>query len=323
MEKIRIGIVGYGNLGRSAQLAVEQMPDMQLVGIFSRRADKISARSPVYPVEEALSLEDAVDVMLMCGGSFRDLPEQSPMFSRHFHIVDAFDNHDNIAGHFAACHKGALETKHTAILCTGWDPGLLSLQRLLAKSILPQGKTYTFWGEGVSQGHSDAIRTIAGVQDARQYTIPIPQVVAAVGEGQTPDNTPEQMHRRMCYVVAQPGANIEYIRRQIVTMPHYFAPYETEVSFISQEEMDKNHNSLPHGGSVIHTGYTGNGIKQTMHFALKLDSNPAFTAAVLCAYARAAYRLGKMGQFGAKSVLDIPPALLSPQSAETLRRELL
>jgi len=325
MEKIRIGILGYGNLGHGVELAIGQNPDMALAGIFTRRdpARVKTAGGPVYKIDDLLAKKDEIDVLILCGGSATDLPEQSPLYARHFHIVDSFDNHSRIPEHFAACDAAAGKTGHTALISTGWDPGMFSLQRLLGNCILPQGRDYTFWGKGVSQGHSDAIRRIAGVQDARQYTVPVAAALERVRAGENPEFTPRDKHLRECFVVAKPGADTARIEREIKEMPGYFADYDTTVHFISQEELAANHSGMPHGGVVIRTGTTGSGTRQRMEYALQLDSNPEFTASVLVACARAVWRLAKEGSFGCKTVLDVPPAYLSPKSPEELRKTLL
>lgn len=323
-KKIRIGILGYGNLGRGAEKAVQQNPDMELVGIFTRRDPKsISCAAPVYREADLLSLQDKIDVLILCGGSATDLPVQSPKYAKHFHIVDSFDNHSNIPQHFAACDEAARETNHIALISTGWDPGLFSMMRVLFDGILPQGQGYTFWGKGVSQGHSDAIRRVAGVQDARQYTVPVESALEQVRSGSNPQLSTGDKHKRVCYVVAQEGADKARIENEIKTMPAYFADYDTTVHFITQEELLRDHSGIPHGGFVIHTGETGQTHKQKMEFSLALDSNPEFTASVLVACARAVMRLAEKTDYGAKTILDIPPAYLSPKSAQQLRKEML
>ena len=326
---IRVGIYGYGNLGRGVECAVRQADDVQLVAVFTRRDPKtvsiISKDVPVYSVEKAPSLRDAIDVMILCGGSATDLPVQTPQLATMFNVVDSFDTHAKIPEHFKNVDAAAKKAGTVGIISVGWDPGLFSLNRLYASAILPQGRDYTFWGKGVSQGHSDAIRRIDGVLDARQYTIPVDAALNAVRSGSEPELTTRQKHTRECYVVAKPGADTEKIRQEIVTMPNYFADYDTTVHFISEEEMRREHSSLPHGGFVIRSGRTG--VQGEHHhlveYRLSLDSNPEFTASVLVAYARAAVRLFEAGQFGCKSVLDIPPAYLSPKSGAALRAELL
>ena len=325
MEKIRIGILGYGNLGRGTELAIRQNPDMTLAGIFTRRApDKVTtAGGTVYPVDALLEKKGDIDVLILCGGSATDLPAQSPVWARHFHIVDSFDNHSRIPEHFAACDAAARESGHTALISAGWDPGMFSLQRLLGGCILPEGKDYTFWGKGISQGHSDAIRRIEGVLDARQYTIPVEGALERVRKGENPTLSTREKHLRECFVVAAPGADTARIEREIKEMPGYFADYDTTVHFISQEELTEKHSGMPHGGFVIRTGVTGDGHRQRIEYALQLDSNPEFTASVLVACARAVWRLAKEGSGGAKTILDIPPAYLSPKSGEELRKTLL
>ena len=323
-ETIRIGILGYGNLGRGVELAVKCNPDMKLVGVFTRRDPaSVSSSAPVYSADDLLAFKDAIDVLILCGGSATDLPEQSPAFAKLFHIVDSFDNHSQIPAHFATCDESAKATNHTALISTGWDPGMFSLQRLLAGCILPQGTPYTFWGKGVSQGHSDAIRRIEGVEDARQYTIPVEEALEKVRSGENPALTTRQKHLRECFVVAAPGADTERIANEIKTMPGYFADYDTTVHFISRQVLIRDHSGIPHGGYVIHTGATGSGNKQRIEYALHLDSNPEFTGSVLVAYARAVWRFAKEGNYGCKTVLDVPPAYLSPQSPEELRKTLL
>lgn len=323
-EKIRIGIVGYGNLGRGAQLAVQQNDDMELVGVFTRRDPKtVTCTVPVYKEKDLLNMQDKIDVLLLCGGSATDLPGQSPKWARHFHIVDSFDNHSKIPEHFEACDKNAKETDHVALISTGWDPGLFSLMRVLGESVLPQGQGYTFWGKGVSQGHSDAIRRIAGVVDARQYTIPIPAALEQVRAGENPAFSAGQKHKRECFVVAEEGADTNRIAHEIKTMPAYFADYDTTVHFISAEELRRDHSGIPHGGFVIHTAVTGEQNKQKMEFSLTLDSNPEFTSSVLVASARAAYRMAQKKDFGAKTVLDVPFAYFSAKSVQQLRKEYL
>ena len=322
---MRIGILGYGNLGRGVELAIGQNPDMTLAGIFTRRAPECvkTAGGRVYSVDALLEKKDEIDVLILCGGSATDLPRQSPAWARHFHIVDSFDNHSRIPEHFAACDAAARETAHTALVSAGWDPGMFSLQRLYGECVLPQGQTYTFWGKGISQGHSDAIRRIEGVADARQYTIPVEEALQKVRSGENPELTTRQKHLRECFVVAKPGADTARIERQIKEMPAYFADYDTVVHFISQEELLAEHSGMPHGGFVIRTGSTGDGSLQRIEYALELQSNPAFTGSCLVACARAVWRLAEKGDFGAKTVLDIPPAYLSAKSAEELRKSLL
>jgi len=323
-RKIRIGILGYGNLGRGVSLAIAQNPDMEAVGVFTRRNPKdIPCNLPVYSADALLEKKDCIDVLILCGGSATDLPVQSPECTKHFHIVDSFDNHSNISAHYDACHQSAAATGHVALISTGWDPGMFSLQRLLAETILPQGKSYTFWGKGVSQGHSDAIRRVAGVLDARQYTIPVENALERVRNGENPELTPREKHIRECFVVAEDGADKARIEQEIKSMPAYFADYDTIVHFITQEELERDHSGIPHGGFVIHTGVTGETHRQKIEYSLDLDSNPEFTASVLVAYARAVWRLVQEQQWGAKTVFDIPPAYLSSKSGEELRKTML
>lgn len=325
---IRIGIYGYGNLGRGVECAIADNPDMQLVGVFTRRSPAsitTASGAPVYSVDEALHMQDQIDVMILCGGSATDLPEQTPAMAAHFNVIDSFDTHANIPQHFAAVDAAAQASGKIAIISVGWDPGMFSVNRLYASSILPQGQFYTFWGKGVSQGHSDAIRRIPGVKDARQYTIPVDAALEAVRSGSQPELTTRQKHTRECFVVAEEGADLSAIEQAIVTMPNYFADYDTTVHFISEEELQRDHAGIPHGGFVIHTGKTGRNHENNhvIEYNLKLDSNPEFTSSVLVAYARAAYRLQQEGQKGCKTVLDIAPSYLSPKTGEELRHELL
>lgn len=326
--KISIGIYGYGNLGRGVELACKQNEDMQLVGVFTRRDPatvKTATGVPVYASNDILEWKDKIDVLILCGGSSTDLPTQTPALAQHFNVVDSFDTHAKIPTHVATVNEAAALAKKTAIVSVGWDPGLFSLMRAYASSVLPCGKEYTFWGKGVSQGHSDAIRRIQGVQDAKQYTIPVENAVQAVRKGENPELTTREKHKRVCYVVAKDGADKAQIEREIVTMPNYFADYDTTVHFISQQELDTQHAGLPHGGLVIRSGETGaNGEhKHLMEYRLQLDSNAEFTASVLVAYARAAQRLNAEGQFGCKTVLDIPPVYLSAGGRDELIAKLL
>ena len=326
---IRIGIYGYGNLGRGIEAAIRQNPDMTLAAVFTRRAPeslKINTDGvPVYRADCAAEHKDEIDVMIMCGGSATDLPVQTPEMAKHFCVVDSFDTHAKIPEHFDSVDRIAKESGRVAIISAGWDPGMFSLNRLYASAVLPDGKDYTFWGKGVSQGHSDAIRRIDGVLDAKQYTIPVDAALDAVRSGACPELTTRQKHLRECFVVAADGADKEKIEREIVTMPNYFADYDTTVHFITAEELKRDHSRIPHGGFVIRTGKTGfrRENDHVIEYSLKLDSNPEFTASVIVAYARAAARLFKMGERGCKTVLDIPPALLSAESAEALRARLL
>ncbi len=326
--KIRIGIYGYGNLGRGVEAAVRQNGDMTLVGIFTRRPPetvKTLTGAPVFSADDVLSYKDAIDVMILCGGSATDLPKQTPMLAAHFNVIDSFDTHANIPLHFEEVDAVAKRDGKVAVISVGWDPGLFSLSRAYASAILPDGEDYTFWGRGVSQGHSDAIRRIDGVLDARQYTVPIESALARVRAAEAPRLTAREKHKRECYVVAKEGADLARIEREIKEMPNYFADYDTTVTFISAEEMKEKHSALPHGGRVIRTGRTGtNGQhRHTVEYSLTLDSNPEFTASVLVAYARAAYRLYTRKEYGCKTVLDIPPALLSPRSYAELLATLL
>ena len=325
---MRIGIYGYGNLGRGVELALRQNPDMELVGIFTRR-DPASVHTltgaPVYAASRAEDFVGEVDVMILCGGSASDLPEMTPQLVRHFNVIDSFDTHAKIPEHFAKVDEAAFRSAHMAVISAGWDPGLFSLARLVMNAVLPQGKDYTFWGRGVSQGHSDAVRRIPGVKDARQYTVPVEDALRRVRGGENPDLTTRQKHTRECYVVAEEGADRAAIERQIKEMPNYFADYDASVTFITQEEMDRDHSRLPHGGQVIRCGNTGRDgeDRHVMEFSLKLDSNPEFTASVLVACARAVSRMNARGIFGCKTMFDIAPADLSPLSPEELRQKLL
>lgn len=329
MSKIRIGIAGYGNLGKSAELGIRQNNDMELAGIFTRR-DPVSIHPltegvKVYHIDKAENMVNDIDVMILCGGSMSDLPEQGPYFAGLFNTVDGFDTHKKIPEYYEVVNKEAKDNNHVCIISSGWDPGMFSLNRLYANAILPEGKDYTFWGKGVSQGHSDAIRRIEGVKDAKQYTIPIESAMESVRKGEYPELTARQKHLRECFVVAAEGADKAEIEARIKAMPDYFADYDTTVHFISEEELEKDHSGIPHGGFVIRSGNTGihNENTHIIEYSLKLDSNPDFTASVLLAYARAAYRLHKEGAFGAKTVFDIAPAYLSGKSDEELRRDLL
>ena len=326
---IRIAIAGYGNLGRGVECAIRQNPDMELKAVFTRRDPaSLSIRTPgvpVYPMEKAAEMAEEIDVMILCGGSATDLPVQTPAMAAHFNVVDSFDTHAKIPEHFAAVDQAAKAAGKVAVISAGWDPGMFSLNRLYANAILPDGKDYTFWGKGVSQGHSDAIRRIEGVQDARQYTIPVESAVEAVRAGKNPELTTREKHTRLCYVVAKEGADKARIENEIKTMPNYFADYDTTVHFISQDEMQRDHSGLPHGGCVIRSGRTGweGEHHHVIEYSLKLDSNPEFTSSVLVACARAAVRMQQEGQSGCKTLFDIAPAYLSAQSGEELRSHLL
>ena len=327
--KTRIAILGYGNLGRGAEAAISRCDDLELVCVFTRRdpADLHlhTPGVPVYPVEQAERMTDQIDVLLLCGGSATDLPVQTPKYAAAFHVVDSFDTHAKIPAHFAATDAAAKAGGKVALISCGWDPGLFSLARLYAGAFLPDGKDETFWGRGVSQGHSDAIRRIDGVLDARQYTVPIPAAMERVRSGEQPVLTPREKHLRECWVVAAPGADKDRIEHEIRTMPYYFDEYDTTVNFISAEELAEKHSGMPHGGTVLRSGKTGwDGTnKETIEFSLRLDSNPEFTGSVLTAYARAVHRLSLEGASGCKTVFDIPPAYLSAESGEALRAHLL
>ena len=326
---MRIGIVGYGNLGRGVESAIRQNTDMELVAVFTRRdpaSVKIkTAGVPVLHTDALIGMQDKIDVLILCGGSAKDLPEQTPALAKCFNVIDSFDTHARIPEHFANVDAAAREGGKVAIISVGWDPGLFSLNRMYAGAILPDGHDYTFWGKGVSQGHSDAIRRIEGVLDARQYTIPVPAALDAVRAGENPELTTREKHTRECFVVAEEGADLARIEREIVTMPNYFADYDTTVHFISMDELKRDHAGIPHGGVVIRSGKTGwdGENSHIIEYSLKLDSNPEFTSSVLVAYARAAVRCNAEGGCGCKTVLDIPPAYLSPKSGEELRRTLL
>ncbi len=328
-EKIRVGIVGYGNLGRGVEAALKLNTDMELVAVFTRRAPaalKIHSQSvEVVAVDDAGEFVNRLDVLILCGGSATDLPEQGPYFARLFNTVDSFDTHAKIPEYYAAVNKAAKESGKTAAICIGWDPGLFSLNRMVAEAILPDGKEYTFWGRGVSQGHSDAIRRVPGVKNGIQYTIPVDKAIEKVRKGENPLLATKEKHLRQCFVVAEEGADREQIAAEIKAMPNYFAEYETTVTFISEDELRENHSGMPHGGFVIRSGRTGFTAEtsQIVEFSLKLESNPEFTASVLVAYARAVVRLNREGQTGAKTVFDVPPGYLSVRAAEDLRRDLL
>ena len=319
---IRIGIMGYGNLGRGIECAIKQNPDMELKAVFTRRDPKtvkiLTEGVNVYPAAEAVAHKDEVDVLILCGGSATDLPTQTPEFAKNFNVIDSFDTLANVDA--AAKASGKI-----AIISIGWDPGMFSLNRLYANAVLPNGKDYTFWGKGVSQGHSDAIRRVEGVLDARQYTIPVESALEAVRNGENPELTTRQKHTRECFVVAAEGADLAKIENEIKTMPNYFSDYDTTVHFISQEELDRDHKGIPHGGFVFRSGKTGwnNENSHIIEYRLKLDSNPEFTTSVLVAYARAAYKLAKEGQTGCKTIFDIAPAYLVNMSAEDMRAHLL
>lgn len=324
---IRIGIVGYGNLGRGVEGALTQNADLVLAGIFSRRdASTVCPAqpgTPVWPLARVTEHAGEIDVLIACSGSAHDLPEHTPALAQHFHVVDSYDAHAAIPAHFAAVDAAAAQSGHVALISCGWDPGLFSVLRAYGGAVLPMGAGHTFWGPGVSQGHSDALRRVPGVLDARQYTVPIDEAVAAVRRGECPALTPQQTHRRVCYVVAREGADQEGIRREIETMPGYFADYSTTVHFLSQAELMAGHGGLPHGGFVLRSGETADGARHSMELQLTLHSNPAFTGSVLVACARAAYRMAQKGERGCRTMLDLSPALLSPRTPEELRQELL
>ena len=326
---IRIGIFGYGNLGRGVENAIRQNPDTTLAAVFTRRdPSTVRIQTPGVPVLHADEVEanrDLIDVMILCGGSATDLPKQTPALAGSFHVVDSFDTHAKIPEHFARVDEAAKAGSKVAIISVGWDPGMFSLNRAYMGAILPDGKDYTFWGRGVSQGHSDAIRRVEGVLDAKQYTVPVQEALDAARSGENPELTARQKHLRECYVVAKEGADLARIETEIKSMPNYFADYDTTVHFISKEELDRDHAGIPHGGFVIRSGRTGKNLEHThlVEYRLKLDSNPEFTSSILVAYARAAYRMGQKGESGCKTVLDIPPAYISPKDPQELRRELL
>lgn len=326
---IRIGILGYGNLGRGVENAITQNPDMELAAVFTRRdPEGLSISTPGVPVlgiGELENMQDKIDVLILCGGSATDLPVQTPEYARLYNVVDSFDTHAKIPEHFASVQEAAAAGQKTALISVGWDPGMFSLNRLYGNVILPEGKDYTFWGKGVSQGHSDAIRRVEGVKDAKQYTIPVESALEAVRSGNNPQLTTREKHTRECYVVPKEGADLQKIESEIKNMPNYFADYDTTVHFISEEELKKNHSAIPHGGFVLRTGVTGMNRenKHLIEYQLKLDSNPEFTSSVLIAYARAAYRMNKEGMYGCKTVFDVAPAYLSPLSGEELRKNLL
>ncbi|MGB3836524.1 diaminopimelate dehydrogenase [Castellaniella sp.] len=324
---IRIGIAGYGNLGRGAQAAIAQQPDMQLMGVFTRRnpasLQLADPSVPVWSIDEAAARRDEIDVLILCGGSKDDLPVQGPSLAQWYTTIDSFDTHAKIPEYFSSVDTVARAHGNVSILAVGWDPGLFSINRLMGEAILPQGATYTFWGKGLSQGHSDAIRRVPGVAAGVQYTLPVQDAVNQVRAGQQPQLSTRQKHTRECFVVLQPGADGDQVRQAIVTMPNYFADYDTTVHFIDADTLHREHSGMPHGGFVIRSGQSGHGDGQVMEFSLNLASNPGFTSSVLVAYARAAWRLKIAGETGARTVLDIAPGLLSPKSAADLRRELL
>jgi diaminopimelate dehydrogenase len=323
---IRVGVAGYGNLGRGALAALARCPDMRLAGVFTRR-EPASLRLPdpsvpVFSLDDAQAHRDAIDVMILCGGSKDDLPAQGPELARWFTTVDSYDTHARIPRYFDAVDAAARAHGNLSIIAVGWDPGLFSINRLMGEAILPDGATYTFWGKGLSQGHSDAVRRVPGVRAGVQYTIPVPEAVARVRAGERPSLSTREKHRRECHVVLEPGADARAVERAIVAMPDYFADYDTTVHFIDEATLARDHAGMPHGGFVIRSGRTG-AEHQSMEFSLKLDSNPAFTSSVLVAYARAAWRMKSAGETGARTVFDVAPGLLSPRSPEALREALL
>lgn len=323
---MKIGILGYGNLGKGVEFAITQNPDMELVAVFTRRNPselKINSSTPVVHISDIENWKDKIDVLIICSGSANDLPEQTPKYAKIFNVVDSFDTHAKIPVHFENVDKAAKEGDKLAMISVGWDPGMFSLNRVYANAILPNGRDYTFWGKGISQGHSDAIRRIKGVKDAKQYTIPIETALQSVRNCENPTFTPRQMHTRECFVVVEDGADKERIKKEIETMPNYFEPYDTTVHFISEQELKEQHSKIPHGGLVIRVGNTAGGKNHIVEYSLKLDSNPEFTSSVLVAYARAVYRLAKEGERGCKTVFDVAPKYLSIKSNEELRKEML
>ena len=326
---MKIGILGYGNLGRGVECAIKQNPDMELAAVFTRRAPEtvsiLTEGAAVCSVNDVEQWKDKIDVMILCGGSATDLPEQTPKYAEMFNVIDSFDTHARIPEHFANVDAAAKKNGHVGIISVGWDPGMFSLNRMYANAILPEGRDYTFWGKGVSQGHSDAIRRVKGVKDGKQYTIPVDAALEAVRSGSNPELTTRQKHTRECFVVAEEGADLAQIEHDIKTMPNYFSDYDTTVHFISEEELKRDHSGIPHGGFVIRSGKTGLNKEHNhiIEYSLKLDSNPEFTASVLVAYARAVYRMKQEGMKGCKTVFDVAPAYLSPMSGEELRAHLL
>ena len=317
---MKVAIYGYGNLGKGVEIAVNNAPDMEVFGVFSRRNPESvkTYNAPVYSASDITKYKDEIDVVIICGGSATDLPTMTPSLAKDFCVIDSFDNHANIPTHFKNVDESAKNAKTTALISCGWDPGMFSLLRVYSQAVLPNGQDYTFWGRGVSQGHSDAIRRIEGVADARQYTVPVNEAVESVRAGKTPVLTTRMKHKRECYVVLKEGADKAWVENQIKTMPNYFEPYDTTVNFITQEELNANHKGLPHGGSVIRSGNTSENNKSVIEYSLKLDSNPEFTASVLTAYARAVVKLNKRGQYGCKTVFDVSPADLSPLSYDEI-----
>lgn len=324
-KKIKVGIIGYGNLGRGAEAAISQQKDMELVAVFSRRGqvETLHPETDSLHIDEVEAYKDKIDVMLLCGGSATDLPEQTPYYARMFNTVDSFDTHAKIPEYYASVDEVAKKHGHLSIISVGWDPGLFSINRVIGEAVLQQGSTYTFWGKGLSQGHSDAVRRVEGVKDGVQYTLPSEEAMDQVRAGENPDLSAGERHKRECFVVLDEGADPAKVEKDIKTMPNYFADYDTTVHFISEEELRRDHQKMPHGGFVIHSGQTGEGNKQVVEFSLKLESNPEFTASVLVAYARAAYRLHQEGQTGAKTVYDIGPGYIHPADPASLRKNYL
>ena len=326
---MRIGILGYGNLGRGVECAIKQNPDMELVAVFTRRAPEtvsvLTETAAVCSVADVEQWKDKIDVMILCGGSATDLPVQTPKYAEFFNVVDSFDTHARIPEHFDDVDEAAKKSGHVGIISVGWDPGMFSLNRMYANAILPEGHDYTFWGKGVSQGHSDAIRRVEGVKDGKQYTIPVESALKSVRNGENPELTARQKHTRECFVVLEEGADAAKVEATIKNMPNYFSDYDTTVHFISEEELKRDHSGIPHGGFVIRSGKTGWNLENNhvIEYSLKLDSNPEFTSSVIVAYARAAYRLYKEGQTGCKTVFDIAPAYLSAKDGAELRKTLL
>lgn len=324
-KKIKVGIIGYGNLGRGAEAAIAQQKDMELIAVFSRRGkvDTIDPGIPSLHIDEVEKYQDKIDVMILCGGSATDLPEQTPQFAAMFNTVDSFDTHANIPEYYASVDEVAQKSDTLSVISVGWDPGLFSINRVMGEAVLAEGETYTFWGKGLSQGHSDAVRRVEGVKAGVQYTLPSEEAMDQVRAGENPILSASERHKRECYVVLENGADADEVAQAIKTMPNYFADYDTAVHFISEEELARDHAKMPHGGFVIHSGNTGEGNNQVVEYSLKLQSNPEFTASVLVAYARAAYRLHQEGQTGAKTVYDIGPGYIHPDSPNDLRKNYL
>lgn len=324
-NQIKVAIVGYGNLGRGVELSISKNPDMSLVAVFSRRDPQsvTTINTPVYSINNILEFKDKVDVLILCGGSKDDLPIQGPQFVEHFNIVDSYDNHAQIPEYFASVDKVASKNNKIGMISIGWDPGMFSINRLFGETLLPDGDTYTFWGKGLSQGHSDAIRRVEGVKNGVQYTIPSTEAIEKVRSGARPELSTKDKHKRECFVVLKDGADAKKVENEIKTMPNYFEPYDTTVNFISEDEFNKNHNTMPHGGFVIRSGVSSKGVNQVIEYSLKLDSNPEFTASVLVAYARATYKMALKGDFGAKTIFDVAPNLLSSKTSLELITEIL